>query len=191
MLRSALILALMVPMSAATPQTTAPMEAVPLVVCPQGDGSGYSGSAFRIGPHLLLSVKHVTNLPHCMIDGLPIHVLYTSPTADFSVLIDDRAGKWLKVNCGGFIAGREYIAIGHPRGLDGLVAVKMTATGESDEGLSKLTGVFTVQPGHSGGEIIDKETGEVVGTINAADWESGLSFSVPLSETPICKRNIV
>jgi hypothetical protein len=121
-----------------------------------------------------------------MINGVPIHVIYTSAKADFSILTDDRAGQWLKVDCGGFVAGREYIAIGHPRGTDGLVAVPMIATGRTEDGEAVLVGIFTAQPGHSGGAIIDAETGKVVGTINAADWEHGMTDSVELKNTPVC-----
>jgi hypothetical protein len=40
----------------------------------------------------------------------------------------------------------------------------------------------------SGGPVLDAETGKVVGTINVYDEPSGMSGSVPLSETPVCKR---
>lgn len=180
----------LVPVVPAVPKTILPMEAVPKVFCPQDDGGAFYGTAFRIGPHLLLSVKHVTSLPHCTIDGTPIHILYTSAKADFSILFDDRAGKWLKVDCNGFVAGRKYIAIGHPRAVDQIVAVPMTATGDTEDGEALLVGVFTAQPGHSGGAIIDAQTGDVVGTINTGDWEDGITGSVELKGTSICKGNL-
>jgi hypothetical protein len=63
----------------------------------------------------------------------------------------------------------------------------MVATGKyADAGMAALVGVFTAQPGQSGGPIIDAETHKVVGTVNAADWESGATFSVELRGTSIC-----
>ena len=194
MIRKALMAALLAfqPYKTAAASVPVPLEpSVPRVYCPQDDGGPYYATAFRISPHLLLSVKHVTSLAHCEIDGVPIHILYTSPTADFTILSDDRAGKWLTVDCEGFIAGRKYIAIGHPRAVDSVVAVPLIGTGNySDDGEAVLVGVFTVQPGHSGGAIIDAVTHQVVGTINAANWEEGTSYSVELKKTPICTRNI-
>lgn len=178
------------PVSPAIPQTVGPEPAVPKVECPVDVNHGYSGSAFRVGPNLILSVKHVTNLPNCEIDGVPIRILYTSEKADFSILWDNRPGKWLKVDCNGFVAGRKYLAIGHPRDVDDLVIVPMIATGQTDHGEALLQGVFTAQPGHSGGAIVDAETGAVVGTINTGDWEDGLTGSVELKGTPICRGNL-
>jgi hypothetical protein len=94
-LAAAALLAAPVAASApASPQLEQP--AVPLVICPMI--GGYSaGSAFRIGPHLLLSVNHVTSASAtCGIDGQRITVIYASPERDFSVLSDDRPGSYLK-----------------------------------------------------------------------------------------------
>jgi hypothetical protein len=166
----------------AVPQTIRPLEAVPIVDCAKG-----AGSAFRVGPNILLSVKHVTNNVGCQIDGQPIHITYTSPTSDFSILSDDRTGKWIEADCRGFVTDHHYIALGHARGLDQLFPIELVATGEMVGGMAVLIGVFTAQPGQSGGAVIDADTGHAVGTVNAADWEDGATFSVPLKDTPICK----
>jgi hypothetical protein len=42
----------------------------------------------------------------------------------------------------------------------------------------------------SGGAVLDADTGAVVGTVNAANWEDGTSFSIPLSDTPVCKKSL-
>lgn len=161
------------------------LEPVPLVIC-----GNSSGSAFRIGPNLMLSVKHVTRLNGCMIDGQPQHLIYSSPKADFSMLRDQRAARWIKVDCRGFVAGRHYFAIGHARGLDQLTTVELIATGAYDDGMAVLAGIMTAQPGQSGGPIIDAETHQVVGTVNAANWEEGTTFSVELKQTPVCGSDL-
>lgn len=161
---------------------------VPLVICPLP--FGYSaGTAFRVSAHLLLSVKHVTSASSaCQIDGQKINVVYTGEDQDFSILIDPRPGKFLRVDCGGYIAGRKYIALGHARGLDQLTTVEMIATGRVRGGFNELRGIFTVVPGQSGGAILDAETGRVVGTVNVYDMPTGTSGSVALKDTPVCKR---
>lgn len=175
--------------SASPPETPYEQSPVPKVVCHQK--AGYSaGSAFRIGPSLLVSVNHVTKAGNCVIDGQDIKVVYASPKADFSILSDTRPGKFLKVDCGGFVKGRRYLAVGHARALDQITLVPLVATGETVETnagpLALLVGIFTAQPGQSGGPIMDAETGKVVGTVNTGDWERGLTGSVELKGTSIC-----
>ena len=96
-------------------------------------------------------------------------------------------GPFLKVDCGGFVRGRKYVAIGYARGIDTPTLVEMVGTGASQDGQAILAGMLTVIPGQSGGPIIDEETGKVVGLVNAENFEEGLSFSVQLKDTPICK----
>jgi hypothetical protein len=144
-----------------------------------------AGTAFRIGNGLFLSVNHVTSAGVCYMAGKPVVVDYKSPTADFSMLAGD-AGPSLPIGCGGFVKDHRYIAIGFARGLSQETTVELTATGQFDHGEALLYGMFTVIPGQSGGPILDEDTGQVVGTINAYDYEDGLSWSVPLSATPVC-----
>lgn len=185
LLRGALAAALLVYAPQAVPQTQVhvfiPASAIPLVDC-----ATTAGTAFRISPHLLLSVNHVVTGTNCQIAGEPIHVDYQARKADFAELSDDRDGQWLKVDCGGFVAGHEYLAIGHARGLDELASVELMGTGHYDHGMARLMGIYTAQPGQSGGPIVDAVTGDVVGTVNAANWEYGATFSVELKGTWIC-----
>jgi hypothetical protein len=105
-------------------------------------------------------------------------------------MIDGDAGKYLKIDCGGFVKGRQYVAVGYARGLSSLTAIELEATGETFDGYSVLVGMLTVIPGMSGGAVLDEETGKVVGTVNVYNFEQGWSGSVPLSETPVCKKSI-
>jgi hypothetical protein len=147
-----------------------------------------TGSAFRIGPHLLLSVAHVVNNSGCKIDGEPVHVLYTH--GDFAILSDDREAKsFIQVDCAGFRLGKRYLVVGHARGRDELTVVPVVGTGFHDRGTALLGGIFTAQPGQSGGVVLDEETMMAVGTVNTADWESGISGSVELKGTSICRRS--
>src|SRR5690348_18153047 len=104
-----LALALLIPSPI---QSEAPVlaEPIPKVVC---DGGAEMGTAFRVGPHLLVTAKHVADLPSCQIDDEPIHVIWMSQTGDAALLSDDRAGRFIHVDCGGFVPGRSYAALGH------------------------------------------------------------------------------
>ena len=176
------------PATSATPQAVE-LSPIPRIICRVAKGY-ISGSAVKIGQGLLLSVKHVTNHGPCEVDGAPMKVLYTSPTADFSILSDKRAGQFIPVDCEGFKQGRHYAALGHARGVEDIIIVPLLGTGVSREGYAILIGIFTAQPGQSGGAIVDVETGKVVGMVNAAEWETGRTFSVELKGTSICGANI-
>ena len=164
-------------------------DAIPKVICPVFAGPvlrGISyGSAFRVGGNLLLSVKHVTSVGNCIIDGQPITVRYESPDQDFSIL-SATPGPRIPIDCGGFHKGQHIIAIGHARGRDELTTIALTATGVKADGLDVLFGVFTVIPGMSGGVLVDADTGRAVGTVNRYDPGPGLSMSQSLKDTPIC-----
>lgn len=150
------------------------------------DCGEFSGTAFRVGPQEMVSVNHVTSLPGCTIDGRPFTV--NIHAGDFSIITTvDEGSRWLKIDCGGFVAGRKYQAIGYARGLDTITEVDLTATGRTIGGFSILSGVFTVVPGQSGGAVIDAQSGAVVGTVNNYNSESGLSGSIALGSTALCR----
>jgi S1-C subfamily serine protease len=156
--------------------------AVPLVDC--GDTSG---SAFRISPHYLVTAYHVVSGAVCQINGEPIKVIYTNKTLDYAIIETATASSdYLRISCDGFQAQHLYIAAGHARGLPQILEVPLMGTGSLDRGQGTLTGILTVQPGQSGGPVLDATTGKVVGVVDSADWEDGLSWSAPLQGTPLC-----
>ena len=173
------------------PNTTPPFvvvrpEAIPQVVC-LGKGFIDSGTAVRVGADgLTLSVNHVTSSGTCFINGKQINLTYKSPTSDFS-MIKGEAGPYIPIDCGGYVAGHKYLALGHARAWSAVTPVELTATGKTDHGQYELSGMWVVVPGMSGGPILDMDTGLVVGVVNMEDFEDGLSWSVALKDTPVCK----
>lgn len=161
------------------------------VFCRTSPTNYATGTAFRVGPDMLLSVDHVTSNSNCAIAGEPIKVLWTSEKADFSVLSSAKpdAG-YLLIDCNGFKAERRYLAIGYARSRPFLTAVELTGTAkhESWKNLAILKGVSTVIPGQSGGPVLDAETGKAVGTVNTYDSPSGLSGSRELKDTEVCSH---
>ena len=169
-------------------------EAIVQVVCLGVSDKGIpyirAGTAFRVGPTIMLSVNHVTAGPaKCFIGKAPIKVTYASPNADFSMLDGDN-GPSLKIDCGGFVKDRRYVAIGYARGRPFLTTIDLTGAGVKQDGWSVLTGMLTVIPGMSGGPILDADTGKVVGTVNVENFEQGMSGSVALKDTPICAKAV-
>lgn len=146
-----------------------------------------SGTAFRVAKDYWLTVSHVTNAGGCTVDGEPIKDLWRHPSKDFSIFfLSPRKGRALAIDCGGFVRGRQYVAIGHARGLKEQTTITVVATGETREGFGVLRGVFTVVPGQSGGVLIDKETRKAVGAINVYEPRQGWSGGIALRDTPVC-----
>lgn len=172
-----------------TPTVVIQPQAIVQVICFSPNDIS-AGTAFRVGPTgLMLSVNHVTSSGQCYIAGKPINIAYKSPNSDFSELLGDD-GPYLSIDCGGFVKDRKYLAIGFARAVTPATTVELIATGKSDDGEALLYGMVPVIPGMSGGAILDEETGKVVGVVNAENFEEGLSWSVPLSSTPVCKGNV-
>lgn len=144
-----------------------------------------SGSAFRIGRNTYLSVAHVTTQAACYANGKPIEAVRMDGDFTIARVRDNRAG-FMRIDCGGFIPGREYIAFGFARGLDGLTAVELVATNMRNDDTVALRGMATVIPGQSGGPIVDKLTGSVVGTVNTYNMQYGISGSVELKSKEVC-----
>jgi hypothetical protein len=184
MLRSAL-LACLSPLivSASTPDFRAiisPSLAVVKIEC--GD---WMGSGFRIDQHTIVSVNHVVKNHECSIGGWPVRITHSAAHQDFAI-IEGNAGPALPVDCGGFVAGRKYLAIGFARDVDPPTTIELTGTGAMDNGEAVLSGMLAVIPGMSGGAIISADTHKVVGTVNSENFEAGLSWSVPLKGTVVC-----
>jgi len=152
------------------------------------DCTAGSGTAFRVGPTELISVAHVATMAGCTINGAPFTITYRH--GDFTALkVEKPSDAWLKIDCSGFLPRHHYIAYGFARGLDSETSVDLTALGLSQDGEAMLIGVFEAQPGQSGGPVVDAGSGEVVGTVNAANWEAGVSFSTPLQDTKLCPHS--
>lgn len=150
------------------------------------DCMGSKGTAFFVSENILLSVDHVTRGAACYVGNKPIKVLHAK--GDFSVLRAGLGGKWLRIDCGGFVPGRQYVAVGYARGRDTLTEIELVATSRYHGELQILEGMLTVIPGMSGGAVIDKTTGKVVGTINRFNAVSGESASFELRDTEVCRK---
>lgn len=185
MIRGLALLLAAIPLTSATPPdliaVVNPQLALVKIEC-----DGWMGTGFRIDDKTIVSVNHVVKKGNCSINAWPIHITHSAPNLDFAIL-QGNAGPALPVDCGGFVAGRKYLAIGYARDVEPATTVELTATGLTDKGEAVLTGMFVVIPGQSGGPIIDKITHRVVGTVNSENFENGLSWSVPLSATKVCR----
>jgi hypothetical protein len=149
------------------------------------------GSAFRVGGVHWLSVAHVTALHACSIDDQPITVTEQDGKRDFSRLdAGIMPANGFKINCGGFIPGRWYFAVGFPWGGPIQVAIPIYATyAKSTAGLRVLIGEDAVIPGMSGGVVMNA-AGEAVGTINAYVPGTGVSLSRELKDASVCGADI-
>jgi hypothetical protein len=155
------------------------------VSCDEG-----SGTAFRVGSNHWLSVAHVATLSHCAIDGSKVTTTEIDGAHDFARMdtTDKRSG--FRVNCGGFVPGHWYWAIGHAKGLPFQTAIALYATyAKSPDGKRVLIGEYAVIPGMSGGPVLD-DAGQVVGTVNAYIVGTTVSLSRELKDTSVCGADI-
>lgn len=178
------------PLASATHFTGATEEGIPSIVHPEVlrvQCIGASGSAFRIGETKAISVAHVTGRQGCFIENKTYTTVHTK--GDFSILeLPTPSGAYAKIDCGGFVPGRKYVARGFARGRYTLTDITgLVATSQKFGEMVILVGVFTVLPGQSGGPILDAQTGKVVGTVNLFDPKAGMSASVELKGTQACQ----
>jgi hypothetical protein len=187
-LAGALMLALSAPVATSVPsgQTGIPSTAHPEVL--RVDCIASAGTAFRTSPHRAITVAHVIENGGCFIEGEPFTVLYR--WHDFAILELPKPGKWMRLDCDGFVPGRTYVARGYARGRKTLTDVQITATKERwlsiSGNLVVFNDIFTVIPGQSGGPIIDPATGKAVGTVNLYDSRGGRSAGMSLKDTVAC-----
>lgn len=190
MLRSLFLAAVLsAPVSSAPEPDMMRFVAYPLVHrvdCAEG-----RGTAFRMGLNHWGSVAHVTALHNCSVDGETIAVTEQDGGRDFARFDTAKgAPNGFRINCGGFIPGHWYWAIGYARGLPVQTAIALYATfAKAPDGKRVLIGEYTVIPGMSGGPILD-EAGQVVGTVNAYFPDRPISLSRELKDTSICGAGI-
>lgn len=175
----------LVPSPAVTTAPTGPafFKAVKQVTC-RTNGRVGKGTAF-IAEHKIISVAHVTNIGNCSIDGMPITGI-AEGKLDFSIIGESKE-RGFRIDCGGFKPGTYVFPVGYAKGWPWQTMLMLLATYQKDdESRQVLLGDPTVIPGMSGGPILN-ERGEVVGVVNAYVAGMPFSFSLPLSETSICK----
>lgn len=146
-----------------------------------------AGTAFRVSSKILLTATHVISGESCEIGGEPVHII--GQQGDLAVLSSANSGPWMPSDCGGYVKGRKYDAIGYAHALDTQTEVDVEATGVTRSGQQVLDGVFTFIPGQSGGPVLDHETGRVVGIVNTFNPEEGTSGSIALKSTSLCKAS--
>lgn len=153
---------------------------------------GGSGTAWRSGLGAFVSVDHVTSNVGCSIDGEPVNVTHASKTMDYSSLRTAIFGIGLKISCEGFKDGEFYLAVGYAEGRPFQRAMFVRASDyltsiASWKGFHALYGKERYIPGMSGGPVFNSR-GEVVGLINGFNRILPISYSQPLSDTPLCAR---
>ena len=149
-----------------------------------------AGTAFRISKTHFFTASHVSSNSGCRIGGKAITVTQNAGDLDVAeISVPMPSDQAFKVNCGGFIPGHWYFAVGNARGekRQTMVTVYATYAMWPRNGERVLIGPETFIPGMSGGPVLD-EQGEVVGVVNMLVNGTPISLSRELKETVLCSR---
>jgi len=172
-----LLAAVPAPVSPAQPPYHYPM--VKQVIC-----HGAKGTAFRLGLNVV-TAAHVTSRPGCRIEGDEVSAK-DEYGLDFALLSGLPIGKGMTIDCGGFVPGRWYHAVGYASGNPWQMTVTVLATYKTNnDGMRVMMGYPTFIPGMSGGPVMN-EAGEVVGIVNAYWPGQPFSASRELKDTSLC-----
>lgn len=141
--------------------------------------SGGWGTAVKIGPSSYITAAHVVDAGGCSVDGAPITLTSVDRGDDYATFIGPSSSHVIPLSCGGFKAGRIYLARGYAAGFNANVQVPWLATEISDGGQRLMIG--DAIPGMSGGPVLDR-AGRLTGIVNQRVASRALS----LTETPLC-----
>ena len=125
-------------------------------------------------------------------DFIDAELLYADPDLDFSVLHVEKdlipaAALEAELDCGSKqLSGTEVAAFGHPHNLHFSASRGIISKVRFYQGRDWVQLDAAVNPGNSGGPLIDLDSGKVVGinSMSIKDAE-GLNFAVPMP--PVCK----
>ncbi len=125
-------------------------------------------------------------------DYVTVKPTYVDPELDFAIVQIDKEeipseATEAKLDCAGIsLNGLAVAAFGHPHGLTYSASRGIISKVRYYNGVDWVQTDAAVNPGNSGGPLIELDTGEVVG-INAMRLKNteGLNFAVP--SKPICK----
>jgi hypothetical protein len=150
------------------------------------DGS-LRGSAFRVGESEFITAAHVAANLGCTIDGEKIEIEAIKGETDFAEIRSGKAkGGKFDIDCGGFIPGHWYFAVGYAYGAPTQTLTPVYATARFHKsGLRALLGTQFIR-GMSGGVVFD-EFGKAVGIVNALILGTDWSLSRELKDTPLCQ----
>jgi serine protease Do len=165
-------------------------------------GEGH-GSGFFISPTLLLTNHHVAGgtkrVKLKFVDGTEIYATVLRSRADRDVaLLEVEAGSYeaIPIRGAGVNITEEVYAVGSPldESLSGTVTRGIVSQIKTDErGQALIQADASVQPGNSGGPLLDKD-GNVVGIavagmVDQADSSVGINFFIPIGDA-LTKLNI-
>lgn len=165
-------------------------------------GEGH-GSGFFISPTLLLTNHHVAGgtkrVKLKFVDGTEIYATVLRSRADRDVaLLEVETGSYeaIPIRGAGVNITEEVYAVGSPldESLSGTVTRGIVSQIKRDErGQALIQADASVQPGNSGGPLLDKD-GNVVGIavagmVDQADSSVGINFFIPIGDA-LTKLNI-
>lgn len=160
----------------------------------KGGHDQYTGTAFFVGTHTLMTADHVVAGMTCTIDGKTVQITEEDQGLDYAIVTTPTSTKEpeevLNYSCDGYKKDQEYLAVGFALGQDKVVqSLRASSSHDDQDGFeSEALLVGKTFEGMSGGPIFDQR-GYVVGIVNGGDKEGRASVaSRELRQTSICKK---
>lgn len=143
------------------------------------------GSAFLVGPHLLITNAHVVNsgTPVLAVGPvrIPLTVLRIDQRNDLAIMsvASDLVSKPLVLAVGTPSPGDQVFAIGNPEGLENTISQGIISGIRTTDGRDLLQITSPISHGSSGGPVLNMQ-GEVVGVaVGMLENGQNLNFAVP------------
>lgn len=175
---------LVIPYAAGTKSYSPSTESPPLGNFPLGlvariDCEAGSGTAWVIGPELMMSADHVTNSGNCSINGVPVYVVNSDKRLDYSFISAPLKSEVpaIPITCK---PARHSYTFGFPDGvMTGSIIHRIGNKVSSETAEIYDTVVYTgaTYPGMSGGPVFN-ERGEVTGILIGSNISGERKYSL-------------
>lgn len=160
----------------------------------KGGHDEYTGTAFFVGTHTLMTADHVVAGMTCTVGDKKVTITEEDANLDYAIVTTPASMKEpeevLNYSCDGYKKDQEYLAVGFALGQDKVVqSLRASSSHDEQDGFeAEALLVGKTFEGMSGGPIFDRQ-GYVVGIVNGGDKEGRASVaSRELRQTSICKK---
>lgn len=167
------------------------LNSVPFIDCGE-----FTGSGSVIGRDTVITASHVVGkATECRIMGIPAAVTENRTDRDYAILTirTTSSAQRFPIDCGGFVRGRTYYAVGYAGGRTFAVTKLIAGLKEAIDYNGTVISVRDLlgrsYRGMSGGPVIDSEGNQVGTLISISLAGPDTTHSLELKDTSVCQGN--